>query len=180
MLPIRQCTLIAQPSRNAARDLQLCNISAILIAVFKKHQILKGNTAVQYLWKGSCLDDSLQQYVCSFEREKINGEQLLKISHQDLEELGVARIGHQELVLESVDLLCALNYGLETDNLKSLVVKMRALIGNLQNSIASRRNNPSYDGGTSRKPTNDFLTSVVENSSMIHAENRNLHREAAV
>ncbi|KAL0170740.1 hypothetical protein M9458_035336, partial [Cirrhinus mrigala] len=54
------------------------------------------------------LDDSLQQYVHNFEREKINGEQLLKISHQDLEELGIARIGHQELVLEAVDLLCAL------------------------------------------------------------------------
>uniref|UniRef100_A0A4W5K7C9 Connector enhancer of kinase suppressor of ras 3 n=1 Tax=Hucho hucho TaxID=62062 RepID=A0A4W5K7C9_9TELE len=55
------------------------------------------------------LDDSLQQYVPNFEREKISGEQLLKISHQDLEELGVARIGHQELVLEAVDLLCALD-----------------------------------------------------------------------
>lgn len=54
------------------------------------------------------LDDSLQQYVPNFEREKISGEHLLKISHQDLEELGVARIGHQELVLEAVDLLCAL------------------------------------------------------------------------
>lgn len=54
------------------------------------------------------LDDCLQQYVHKFEREKINGEQLLKISHQDLEELGVTRIGHQELVLEAVDLLCAL------------------------------------------------------------------------
>lgn len=54
------------------------------------------------------MDDSLQQYVGNFEREKISGEQLLKITHQDLEELGVARIGHQELVLEAVDLLCAL------------------------------------------------------------------------
>lgn len=54
------------------------------------------------------LDESLQQYVSNFEREKISGEQLLKITHQDLEELGVARIGHQELVLEAVDLLCAL------------------------------------------------------------------------
>lgn len=54
------------------------------------------------------LDDSLQQYVGNFEREKISGEQLLKITHQDLEELGIARIGHQELVLEAVDLLCAL------------------------------------------------------------------------
>ena len=43
------------------------------------------------------LDDCLQQYVHKFEREKINGEQLLQISHQDLEELGVTRIGHQEL-----------------------------------------------------------------------------------
>lgn len=54
------------------------------------------------------LDDCLQQYVHKFEREKINGEQLLQISHQDLEDLGITRIGHQELVLEAVDLLCAL------------------------------------------------------------------------
>ncbi|KAL0163934.1 hypothetical protein M9458_039687, partial [Cirrhinus mrigala] len=54
------------------------------------------------------LDDSLQQYIPNFEREKINGEQLLKISHQDLEELTMTRVGHQELILEAVDLLCAL------------------------------------------------------------------------
>ncbi|XP_066575732.1 connector enhancer of kinase suppressor of ras 3 [Amia ocellicauda] len=108
------------------------------------------------------LDDSLQQYVHNFEREKIDGEQLLKISHQDLEELRVARIGHQELVLEAVDLLCALNYGLETDNLKNLVVRMRASANNLQNATASRRKSPAYDGDTSRKPPNEFLTSVVE------------------
>ncbi|XP_060790273.1 connector enhancer of kinase suppressor of ras 3-like [Neoarius graeffei] len=108
------------------------------------------------------LDDSLQQYVANFEREKISGEQLLKISHQDLEELGVARIGHQELVLEAVDLLCALNYGVETDNLKNLVVRMRAASNNLHMSTSERRKIPSYDGNTSHKPPNDFLTSVVE------------------
>ncbi|KAM3870883.1 connector enhancer of kinase suppressor of ras 3-like [Diretmus argenteus] len=108
------------------------------------------------------LDDSLQQYVSNFEREKISGEQLLKISHQDLEELGVARIGHQELVLEAVDLLCALNYGVETDNLKNLVVRMRAATNSLHMSTSDRRKSPAYDGSTSRKPPNDFLTSVVE------------------
>ncbi|XP_075059504.1 connector enhancer of kinase suppressor of ras 3 [Mixophyes fleayi] len=108
------------------------------------------------------LDDSLQQYVQSVEREKINGEQLLQISHQDLEELGVTRIGHQELVLEAVDLLCALNYGLETDNMKNLVLKLRSASHNLQNYIDNRRKNASYDGITSRKPPNEFLTSVVE------------------
>uniref|UniRef100_A0AAY4CKG3 Connector enhancer of kinase suppressor of ras 3 n=1 Tax=Denticeps clupeoides TaxID=299321 RepID=A0AAY4CKG3_9TELE len=110
----------------------------------------------------TCLDDSLQQYVHNFEREKISGEQLLKISHQDLEELGVTRIGHQELVLEAVDLLCALNYGVETDNLKNLVVQMRAASNNLHMGTAERRRGPAYDGSSSRKPPNEFLTSVVE------------------
>ncbi|XP_042312586.1 connector enhancer of kinase suppressor of ras 3 isoform X2 [Sceloporus undulatus] len=108
------------------------------------------------------LDDCLQQYVPKFEREKINGAQLLQISHQDLEELGITRIGHQELVLEAVDLLCALNYGLETDNMKNLVLKLRASSNNLQNYIGSRRKSSNYDGNTSRKPPNEFLTSVVE------------------
>ncbi|XP_009459071.1 PREDICTED: connector enhancer of kinase suppressor of ras 3 [Nipponia nippon] len=112
--------------------------------------------------QGAGLDDCLQQYVHKFEREKINGEQLLQISHQDLEELGISRIGHQELVLEAVDLLCALNYGLETDNMKNLVLKLRASSNNLQNYISSRRKSSNYDGNTSRKPPNEFLTSVVE------------------
>ncbi|XP_043919290.1 connector enhancer of kinase suppressor of ras 3 [Protopterus annectens] len=108
------------------------------------------------------LDESLQQYVRSFEREKINGEHLLQISHQDLEELGVVRIGHQELILEAVDLLCALNYGLETDNMKNLVLKLRNSSNHLQNYIIGRRKNTGYDGNTSHKPPNEFLTSVVE------------------
>lgn len=54
------------------------------------------------------LDDCLQQYIKNFEREKISGDQLLRITHQELEDLGVSRIGHQELILEAVDLLCAL------------------------------------------------------------------------
>uniref|UniRef100_A0A8C2JTV9 Cnksr family member 3 n=1 Tax=Cyprinus carpio TaxID=7962 RepID=A0A8C2JTV9_CYPCA len=110
----------------------------------------------------SGLDDSLQQYVPNFERAKINGEQLLKISHQDLEELTVTRVGHQELILEAVDLLCALNCGVETDNLKTLVGQMRAASNNLHNCASERRKNPSYDGGSPNKPPNVFLTAVVE------------------
>ncbi|XP_057199498.1 connector enhancer of kinase suppressor of ras 3-like isoform X1 [Triplophysa rosa] len=112
-------------------------------------------------WMGG-LDESLQQYVQNLEREKINGEQLLKVSHQDLEELGVTRIGHQELVLEAVDLLCALNYGVETDNLKNLVVKMRNVTKSLHASTSDRRKSPTHDSGTSGKIPNQFLSSVVE------------------
>ncbi|XP_047657914.1 connector enhancer of kinase suppressor of ras 3 [Tachysurus fulvidraco] len=108
------------------------------------------------------LDDSLQQYIQNFEKEKIDGQQLLKISHQDLEELAVGRVGHQELILEAVDLLCALNYGIETENLKTLVGRMRATSNNLQNCASERRRSPSNDSSSSNKPPNEFLTEVVE------------------
>ncbi|XP_061558131.1 LOW QUALITY PROTEIN: connector enhancer of kinase suppressor of ras 2-like [Phycodurus eques] len=108
------------------------------------------------------LDDCLQQYIKTFEREKVGGDQLLRITHQELEDLGVSRIGHQELILEAVDLLCALNYGLETENLKSLSHKLNASAKNLQNFIAGRRRSGHYDGRATRKLPNDFLTSVVD------------------
>ncbi|XP_056140768.1 connector enhancer of kinase suppressor of ras 2-like [Lampris incognitus] len=108
------------------------------------------------------LDDCLQQYIKTFEREKVGGDQLLRITHQELEDLGVSRIGHQELILEAVDLLCALNYGLETENLKTLSHKLQASAKNLQNFIAGRRRSGHYDGRATRKLPNDFLTSVVD------------------
>ncbi|KAL3972706.1 ubiquitin carboxyl-terminal hydrolase 18/41 [Sarotherodon galilaeus] len=108
------------------------------------------------------LDDCLQQYIKSFEREQMGGEQLLHITHQELEELGVTRIGHQELILEAVDLLCALNYGLETENLRTLSHKLNASAKNLQNFILGRRRGGHYDGRASRRLPNDFLTSVVD------------------
>ncbi|CAH2220636.1 connector enhancer of kinase suppressor of ras 2 isoform X1 [Pelobates cultripes] len=111
---------------------------------------------------GGRLDDCLQQYIKNFEREKIAGDQLLRITHQELEELGVTRIGHQELILEAVDLLCALNYGLETENLKTLSHKLNSSAKNLQNFITGRRRSGHYDGKSSRKLPNDFLTSVVD------------------
>ncbi|XP_061818222.1 connector enhancer of kinase suppressor of ras 2-like isoform X6 [Nerophis lumbriciformis] len=108
------------------------------------------------------LDDCLQQYIKTFERENVGGDQLLRITHQELEDLGVSRIGHQELILEAVDLLCALNYGLETENLKTLSHKLNASAKNLQNFITGRRRSGHYDGRATRKLPNDFLTSVVD------------------
>ncbi|XP_063750328.1 connector enhancer of kinase suppressor of ras 2-like isoform X2 [Eleginops maclovinus] len=108
------------------------------------------------------LDDCLQQYIKTFEKEKVGGDQLLHITHQELEDLGVSRIGHQELILEAVDLLCALNYGLETENLKTLSHKLNASAKNLQNFITGRRRSGHYDGRATHKLPNDFLTSVVD------------------
>lgn len=39
---------------------------------------------------------------------------------------------------------------------------MRAASNNLHMGTSERRKSPSYDGSSSRKPPNEFLTSVVE------------------
>uniref|UniRef100_A0A087XFC3 Connector enhancer of kinase suppressor of Ras 2a n=1 Tax=Poecilia formosa TaxID=48698 RepID=A0A087XFC3_POEFO len=110
----------------------------------------------------SGLDDCLQQYVGVFERAGVSGERLLRISHAELEELGVSRIGHQELILEAVDLLCALNSGLETESVRTLAHKLGASAKNLQNFISSRRRSSQLESRSSRRLPNDLLTSVVD------------------
>ncbi|KAM9704497.1 connector enhancer of kinase suppressor of ras 3-like isoform 2-T9 [Menidia menidia] len=108
------------------------------------------------------LDDSLQPYAASFREQRVDGERLLRLSHQELLVLGVARVGHQELLLEAVDLLCALNYGVESDNLKTLVGRMRTAHHGLSAAVSQRRKNPSYQNKSAHQPSNDFLTAVVE------------------
>lgn len=46
--------------------------------------------------------------------------------------------------------------------MKNLVVRKRAATNSLHMATSDRRKSPAYDGSTSRKPPNDFLTSVVE------------------
>ena len=52
------------------------------------------------------LDVPLQQY--PFTEWQVTGLELLQLSSQDLERLGVHKIGHQELILEAVEKLCSL------------------------------------------------------------------------
>lgn len=69
---------------------------------------VQGLSHVRLSLRPSGLDDSLQQYTSSFQRQQVDGDKLLRMSHQELLALGVMRVGHQELILEACDLLCAL------------------------------------------------------------------------
>ncbi|XP_072103095.1 connector enhancer of kinase suppressor of ras 1 isoform X1 [Mobula birostris] len=102
------------------------------------------------------LDSNVQKY--PFDQWQVNGQQLLRLSPQSLEELGVKQIGHQELILEAVELLCALTYDLETENLKVLMEKLRAVSGTLQSFIISRR---KVTPGPQRT-SGDLLSSVID------------------
>lgn len=66
-----------------------------------------------------------------------------------------------QLILISM-LFSLQNYGLETENLRTLSHKLNASAKNLQNFILGRRRGGHYDGRASRRLPNDFLTSVVD------------------
>ncbi|XP_064408310.1 connector enhancer of kinase suppressor of ras 1 isoform X1 [Latimeria chalumnae] len=106
------------------------------------------------------LESSVQVY--SFEEWQLTGEQLLRLSYQDLERLGVNQIGHQELILEPVELLCTLNYDLKKENLRTVVEKLKAVCHTLQALILSRRKVNTYDGASVQKTSMDLLSSIIE------------------
>ncbi|XP_029316935.1 LOW QUALITY PROTEIN: connector enhancer of kinase suppressor of ras 1 [Cottoperca gobio] len=106
------------------------------------------------------LDAPLHQYPIS--EWHLSGLDLLQLTCQDLEKLGVHKIGHQELILEAVEKLCSLTYGIGGENLRSLTEKLRAVSHTLQMGIQGRWRLNSYDGRSTTKLPAVVLQLVVE------------------
>ncbi|KAK7500180.1 hypothetical protein BaRGS_00008727 [Batillaria attramentaria] len=77
------------------------------------------------------LDESVAQYVHMFLDHDVDGKKLMMLNHADLEKIGINKLGHQELVLEAVDLLRSLRYTLDTENLQSLALQLGCKARNL-------------------------------------------------
>ena len=54
------------------------------------------------------LDDVLAPHIAKFEAADVDGKQLLCLSYGDIESLKITQLGHQELILEAVELLSEL------------------------------------------------------------------------
>ncbi|CAG10443.1 unnamed protein product, partial [Tetraodon nigroviridis] len=106
------------------------------------------------------LDAPLQQYPTS--TWHLSGMDLLQLTSKDLENLGVNKIGHQELILEAVEKLCFLMYGIGGESLLNLTEKLRAVSHTLQMGIQGRWRINSYDGGRTTKLSSGVLQLVVE------------------
>ncbi|XP_034163946.2 connector enhancer of kinase suppressor of ras 1 isoform X1 [Pangasianodon hypophthalmus] len=106
------------------------------------------------------LDASLQQY--AFEQWRLCGVDLLQLSSQQLEQLGVHKIGHQELILDAVEKLCTMTYGLAGENVGSVAEKLRAVAHSLQMGIQSRWRVNTYDGHRATKMPNQQLQLVLD------------------
>lgn len=108
------------------------------------------------------LDECLQPYVSSLQLQGVSGAELLGLSHTELQSLGMTRVGHQEALLEAVDLLRAMNSSLEGEQMKLLQSQMNLAHLNLSKAVSRRRKSPSYQNKSSALPPNDFLSAVVE------------------
>ncbi|NXS94943.1 CNKR1 kinase, partial [Jacana jacana] len=63
------------------------------------------------------------------------GPDLLELSVGTLEALGVRRLGHQELLLEAVEQLCALDEGLASTSLRTLTERLQELAQDIQGLV---------------------------------------------
>lgn len=106
------------------------------------------------------LDAPLQQYPVS--EWGLSGRDLLHLGAQDLQRLGVHKLGHQELLLDAVEKLCSLTYGLSGESLRGLTEKLQALTSTLQMGIQGRWRRNSYDGRSTTKLPVGVLQVVVE------------------
>jgi len=70
------------------------------------------------------LDNTIHPYIHSFLNHDINGQQLLNTQSQDLERLGVIKLGHQEIILEAIEYLRSFHYELNNENLQLLALRL--------------------------------------------------------
>ncbi|KAM4723305.1 connector enhancer of kinase suppressor of ras 1 isoform 3-T3 [Anableps anableps] len=106
------------------------------------------------------LDAPTDQYQVS--EWHLSGLELLQLTSQDLEVLGVQKIGHQELILEAVEKLCSLTYGMGGESLRGLTGKLRAVAHSLQMGIQGRWRLNGYDGRSTTKLPAGILKNVIE------------------
>ncbi|XP_071655236.1 connector enhancer of kinase suppressor of ras 1 isoform X4 [Patagioenas fasciata] len=102
------------------------------------------------------LDAALQGY--PFEAWGLGGPQLLALSAGALEALGMRQLGHQELLLEAVELLRDLDTGLASTSLRTLTEQLRELAQGTQSLVL--RGSPG--GAAPQPPPLTLLAHVVE------------------
>ncbi|CAM9781883.1 unnamed protein product [Bubo scandiacus] len=102
------------------------------------------------------LDTAVQGY--PFEAWGLAGPDLLGLSAGALEALGVWRLGHQELLLEAVEQLRALDTGLASTSLRTLTEKLRDLAQGTQSLVLGG----SPEGAAPQPPPLALLTRVVD------------------
>lgn len=84
------------------------------------------------------LDHSIVPYVHSFMNHNVNGQQLLNLRPEDLDYLGVSKLGHQEVILEAAENLRNFHYDLDRENLQLLALHLSCQTHSLYNELSQQ------------------------------------------
>ncbi|KAH0631200.1 hypothetical protein JD844_005412 [Phrynosoma platyrhinos] len=160
LMTIPTTPLACLPQEQLSQEISTCCSADRTPSTCQKEAALAG---MKNLFEKGGLDPALQDY--PFETWGLNGKRLLHLSYRDLEDLGMSRVGHQELLLEAVEQLCVLNYELLTLNLRMLTEKLQGVIRTIQAFILSHRKVSTYNGDAVDKPTSDLLACLHDYSA---------------
>lgn len=94
------------------------------------------------------LDNTIHPYIHSFLNHDVNGQQLLNIQSQDLERLGVIKLGHQEIILNAVEYLRNFHYELDKENLQLLALRLSSQAHSLHKELCRQKNSESVSTQT--------------------------------
>ncbi|XP_055930788.1 uncharacterized protein LOC129961019 [Argiope bruennichi] len=108
------------------------------------------------------LEYSLVPYVQFFLNNEIDGNHLLNLTADDLEELHIFKIGHQLLILEAVELLRELHYSLNTETLQSLAVKLGCKARSLYNDLKLNGPQDHLENMRQERISTNVLSAVSE------------------
>jgi hypothetical protein len=75
-------------------------------------------------WMEGLNKSGVAPHIPQFVKSDVTGSRLLNITFAELEELGVSKVGHQEMILEAIDLLCALQSSLHEDGFEKLATAL--------------------------------------------------------
>jgi connector enhancer of kinase suppressor of Ras 2 len=84
------------------------------------------------------LDDVVYPYAHFFLNNDVTGQGLLNLTVDDLYKLHVEKLGHQEIILESLDLLRNFHFHLDQENLQFVCLRLSCKARSLYHEIMAR------------------------------------------
>ncbi|RXG57837.1 Connector enhancer of kinase suppressor of ras 2 [Armadillidium vulgare] len=81
------------------------------------------------------LDDILQPYIHLFVAKNITGNRLLHLSSDDFKLLNITCIGHQEIILQGVELLSNIHYQIDQENVQYIALRLSSKARSIYNEL---------------------------------------------
>ncbi|KAK7072018.1 Connector enhancer of kinase suppressor of ras [Halocaridina rubra] len=81
------------------------------------------------------LDDVIVPYIHYFVNNQVDGKRLLQLTPDELPSLHVTKIGHQEIILQGIELLKNIHYQLHQENVQYLALRLSSKARSIYNEL---------------------------------------------